>query len=136
MRFGLAREAVNGFLAERRCAPEKRDPHMVFRNGKAFVLLGGALVLASCVPPKATIVEAAAPAEKKVEKVPEPVVAEEPPMPTEQDLGLRMPTNMLELPSESDFRATNPTAKPGDAGAVISRPPTDPPSRVKPKAEP
>lgn len=108
---------------------------MVIRKGTTFVLLGFALLQASCVPPKATIVEAAAPPQKKVEKAPEPAVAEEPPMPTNQDDGLRMPTNMLELPSDSEFRATNPTAKPGEAGAVISRPPTDPPSRVKPKSD-
>ncbi len=100
------------------------------------MLLGCALLSASCVPPKATVVEAAPTAQKKVEKAPEPVALEEPLMPVSQDDGLRMPGNMLELPSDNDFRATNPTAKPGDAGAVISRPPTDPPSRVKPKEEP
>lgn len=100
------------------------------------MLLGCALLSASCVPPKATVVEAAAPTQKKIEKAPEPVAAEEPLMPMNEGDGLRMPGNMLELPSDSDFRPTNPTAKPGDAGAVISRPPTDPPSRVKPKEEP
>ncbi|RYD20004.1 MAG: hypothetical protein EOP88_16795 [Verrucomicrobiaceae bacterium] len=109
---------------------------MVIRKGTTFVLLGCALLSASCVPPKATVVEAAAPAQKKVEKAPEPIAQEEIPLPSGEDYGLRMPSNMLELPSDSDFRATNPTAKPGDAGAVISRPPTDPPSRVKPKEEP
>lgn len=109
---------------------------MVIRKGTTFLLLGGALLSASCVPPKATVVEAAPPAQKKVEKAPEPVASEEVPLPSAEDYGLRMPSNMLELPNDSDFRPTNPTAKPGDAGAVISRPPTDPPSRVKPKEEP
>lgn len=99
------------------------------------MLLGGALVLTSCVPPKAIVVEAAsAPAPKEVEKAPEPVAPEPlepPPLPND---GLRMP-DMLAMPGDDDFRATNPSTKTGeDAGAVISRPPTDPPSRVKPKA--
>lgn len=97
------------------------------------MLLGGTLVLASCVPPKATVVEAAPATPKKVEKAPEPVAPEplEPPLPAD---GLRMP-DMLAMPGDDDFRATNPSTKTGeDAGAVISRPPTDPPSRVKPKA--
>lgn len=100
------------------------------------MLLGCALLSASCVPQKATVVEAAPPAQKKVEKTPEPAVAEETPLPSfDGNDGLRV-GEMLDLPTESDFRATNPTAKPGDAGAVISRPPTDPPSRVKPKEDP
>lgn len=49
------------------------------------------------------------------------------------DDGLRLP-DMLGLPNESEFRSTNPDVKksPTGDGPVISRPPTDPPSRPKP----
>jgi hypothetical protein len=98
-----------------------------------FLVLGIVWALASCAP-KATVV-AEAPAMKKVEKAPEPAV-EEPAAPVQEDDGLRMP-DMLAMPGDGDFRSTNPAApKTGAAaGAVISRPPTEPPSRVKPKAD-
>ena len=94
------------------------------------------LAFASCAAPKATVVEQP-PAPKK-EKVPEPVVSEPvtPALPGDE---LRVP-DVFDLPSDGDFRATNPSATKGanEASAVISRPPverppTDPPSRVKPK---
>ena len=68
-----------------------------------------------------------------MEKAPEPVA--DPAMPAQEDDGLRMP-DMLAMPGEGDFRSTNPAApKAGAAsGAVIARPPTDPPTRVKPNA--
>jgi hypothetical protein len=51
--------------------------------------------------------------------------------------GIRMP-DLLAMPTDADFRPTNPAAKRaqagGPSGAVIARPPTDPPSRVKPKS--
>ncbi|MEY3894910.1 MAG: hypothetical protein RLZZ214_429 [Verrucomicrobiota bacterium] len=99
----------------------------------ACLVLGIATALASCAP-KATVV-AEAPAVKKVEKAPEQPVVEEPVLPVQEDDGLRGP-DMLVMPDEGSFRSTNPTApKTGAAaGAVIARPPTDPPSRVKPKA--
>lgn len=100
------------------------------------VLCGLVLALASCAAPKAVVV-AAAPLEKKKEpKVPEPV-APDPLLPGLPNDGIRGGDTMLALPGEGDFRATNPALpKPGGgSGAVISRPPTDPPSRVKPKAE-
>ncbi|MEO8617204.1 MAG: hypothetical protein ABI600_18850 [Luteolibacter sp.] len=92
------------------------------------------LALVSCVPPKAVVVEEPPPAVKK-EKPKEPVLAEAA-LPNLPDDGLRM-GNMLELPSDREFRTANSSAvKTGtDAGAVIARPPTDPPSRVKPKAD-
>ena len=100
------------------------------------VLIGITVALASCAAPKkATIVEQA-PALKKTgeAKVPEPSVPE--PVPELPDDGLRMGNSLLEMPKDGDFRATNPsTAKvEGQGGSVISRPPTEPPSRVKPKA--
>ncbi len=92
------------------------------------------LALVSCIPPKATAV-AEPTVKKKEEKLPEPVVAEEP-LPTTPDDGLRM-GNMLELPGDGEFRPGNPAAvKSGaEGGAVTVRPPTDPPSRVKPKED-
>lgn len=78
---------------------------------------------------------AAAPAVKKEQaKVPEPVVSE--PMPALQNDDIRGTEGMLALPGDGDFRATNPaiTKPPGGSGTVVSRPPTDPPSRVKPKS--
>lgn len=97
-----------------------------------WALLG---TLASCAPPKAVVITAGPTVAGKVEKKPEAEVAAEPAVPElPQDDGIRMP-NMLDLPSDGDFRATNPAAPGirGESGTVISRPPTDPPSRVKPK---
>ena len=97
------------------------------------VLLGAALAPMSCVPPKAIMV-AQTPALKKVEKLPE-VPISEPPVPTLPGDEIRMPPDMVGLPNDADFRATTPVgprAEPG-AGSVFVRPPTDPPSRVKPK---
>ena len=98
-------------------------------NIKTFALLGVALALASCAAPKSTVVEQAA-VPKTQESVPEPMVAESE-LPALPDDGIRMP-DMLGLPGDGDFRSTNPVGMKG-AGAVISRPPTDPPSRVRPK---
>ncbi|MES2438707.1 MAG: hypothetical protein V4584_06565 [Verrucomicrobiota bacterium] len=94
------------------------------------VLLGLALALGSCAPPKAAVIAPAPVVKKEPKKEPEPVVSE-PLAPALPDDGMPMP-DMLAMPSDSDFRATNP--KTGtQSGAVISRPPTDPPSRVKSK---
>ncbi len=99
-------------------------------NIKTSALLGVALALASCAAPKAVSVEQAVP--KKEEKLPEPVLEEMVALP---DDGMRMP-DMVGMPSDGDFRSTNPVGQKSSSGsgAVISRPPTDPPSRVKPKA--
>ena len=101
-------------------------------NIKTFALLGVALALASCAAPKATVVEQA-PVPKKQESVPEPVVAESE-LPALPDDGIRMP-DMLGMPGDGDVRSTSPVGQKtsSGSGAVISRPPTDPPSRVKPK---
>ena len=95
--------------------------------------LGFALLLPSCAPKATVVVEA--PVLKKVEKVQEPV-APELSVPAQVDDGLRMP-DMLAMPSEGDFRSTSPGAvKSSDSsGAVIARPPVDPASRLKPKAD-
>ena len=97
----------------------------------AFWGLGIALALVSCASPKATPVAETPAVPKKEEKVPEPVVVEEPGLPVLPDDGLRMP-DMVTMPEEGEFRSTNPEPKMGtQGGAVISRPPTEPPSRVK-----
>ena len=88
------------------------------------------LALFSCVPPKANVI---APPEPKQQVVAEATVPE-PPAATAPDDGMRLP-DMFGLPDDGEFRATVPTVpKTGvDANAVISRPPTDPPPRPKPK---
>lgn len=46
-------------------------------------------------------------------------------------------SNMLELPTDGEFRPTNPSLPRSGAAAspVFARPPTDPPSRAKPQAD-
>ncbi len=104
-------------------------------NLKQLWMAAIGMALASCAPPKAVVVEDA-PAPVKRE-APRQIAATEPTPPVLQDDGLRMP-DLLELPGEGEFRSSNPTAgrTGADAGPVISRPPTDPPSRVKPPEEP
>jgi hypothetical protein len=100
--------------------------------------LGLGLVVGSCAPPKALVIEEAPVQQKKVvEPKVEPVAVPELPVTGLPDDGIRMP-EMLNMPGEGEFRATNPALPklPGEAGAVISRPPTDPPSRVKPQPQP
>ena len=87
-----------------------------------------ALTLFSCAPKAVEVVEVPAP---KVEKPEEPAAL--PPtgnMPP--DDGIRLP-DMLSMPGEGEFRATRQVTPRGvsDSGAVIARPPTDPPSRPK-----
>jgi hypothetical protein len=113
---------------------EMRRAIMEMMNYKVCAVIGMAVATMSCAAPKATVV-AEAPLEKKV-KAPEPeaTVTAEPTLPV--DDGLRMP-DMLAMPQEGEFRSTNPNAPKtvNPSGAVISRPPTDPPSRVKAKAD-
>ncbi len=106
---------------------------MVSLKITTFALLGVALASPSCVPPKAIVIAAAPAVKKEAKKDPAPLVSE-PPIPALPDEGIRMP-NMLDLPSDGDFRATAPVVPRNDpsSGSVFVRPPTDPPSRVKPK---
>jgi hypothetical protein len=98
-------------------------------------LPGILLALASCASQKQEALPAPTAAVKEEVKPQEPAVEPEVGLPM-VDQGFRMP-EMLSLPNEGEFRATNPVLpKPATAGAVISRPPTDPPSRVKPTETP
>lgn len=91
-----------------------------------------ALALFSCAAPKAIVIEKAPEPKKEVAAAP---TEQEPQVPALPDDGLRMSPNILSLPGDAEFRATTPVApKPADGGSgVIVRPPTDPPSRPKPK---
>lgn len=104
---------------------------MVISKITTCALLGISMALVSCAVPKATAV-VQPPAIKKVE--PDAIVAE-PPLPTLPGDEIRMPPDMVGLPTDLDFRATTPVSPKADpgAGSVFVRPPTDPPSRVKPK---
>ena len=88
---------------------------------RTLATLGG-MALVSCAAPKAVVIEAPA-VPKKVVKAPQPVVEAPVPTPIVNE-GLRMP-DMLAMPTESEFRATNPTVPKlgNEAGAVIARPP-------------
>jgi hypothetical protein len=90
------------------------------------------LALFSCAVPKAILVQEA-PAQKKEEVAEIPAVPE-PLEPSGPDDGIRLP-DMLTLPGDGDFRATNPVTPKTtpEAGTVTVRPPTDPPPRPKPK---
>ena len=96
-------------------------------------LLGVSMTLVSCAIPKAAAV-APPPVTQKVVKAPE-VVVEESPVPALPGDEIQMPPGMVGLPKDEEFRATTPVAPRADpgAGSVFVRPPTDPPSRVKPK---
>lgn len=92
--------------------------------------MAAAIALASCGPlPKPYVLEVPAPKTEEP-KAPEPVTPEVAAPKPQSDI--QMPP-MLDLPGEGEFRASAPQPKTDGSGAVISRPPTDPPSRVKPK---
>lgn len=101
---------------------------MLYRTSISIAALGLAVALSACVPPKAeTVVEE--PPKKKETKVEAPVV--ENPLPDFQDQGIRMPADMLGLPSDNEFRSAGSPRGSTNVGPVISRPPTEPPSRVR-----
>lgn len=97
----------------------------------SFIIpLAPAIALFSCAPKAIVVEEAPAPKPTKEKPV---EVAES--LPTAPDDGLRIP-DMYTLPGNAEFRATSPTApRTGFSGAVTARPPTEPPSRPKPKAD-
>lgn len=111
-----------------------RESIMIISKITTCVLLAVALATISCVPPKAVMVAPAPTVKSKERKATESGTAGVPELPTMPDEGIRMP-DMLGLPTDLDFQATSPVLPRTGAGSgsVISRPPTDPPSRVKPK---
>lgn len=128
VRFARLRSCAGGGdrLFSRRAMPRPRIAH--------FLLATVALALASCAP-KAELV-ADAPIPKPAEKTtPVEPIAPEPEIPTLPDNEFRMP-DLTGLPTDADFRATTGAAAEERSGAVTSRPPTDPPSRVKPAEKP
>ncbi len=94
---------------------------------KSTALLAIALAFTACAPEAVVVEEQPEPVKKT-----DPKPVEEQPLPDigEPDDGLRIP-EMLTLPGNADFRATSPNVASSGTGAVISRPPTDPPSRPK-----
>lgn len=91
------------------------------------------LALASCAP-KASVVEEAPAAKMETPAVAQEPVSEEAPemdLPAAPDNEIRVP-GMLNLPTESEFRASSPQQPGSGSSGVFVRPPTDPPSRVKP----
>ncbi len=106
---------------------------MVTSKITTCALLGFAMALMSCATPKATVV-AQPPDPNLVKNEPEGAIPE-PPIPALPGEEIRMPPGMVGLPNDEEFRATTPVVPKSDpgAGAVFVRPPTDPPSRVKPK---
>jgi hypothetical protein len=92
-----------------------------------------AFALLSCAAPKAIVVESA-PASPRRQVAVESMDSVPGDLPLPDD-GIRLPEDMLAMPGDGEFRATSPNAikSGGEASAVIARPPTDPPSRPKPK---
>jgi len=129
----LRGDSQTAFLRHRAAALKLWGYNMVRPKITTCALLGLAMALASCATPKATVV-AQPPANKKVEKEPNATFVE-PPVPALPGDEIRMPADMVGLPKDEDFKATTPVGPKSDpgAGAVFVRPPTDPPSRVKPK---
>lgn len=86
----------------------------------------------SCAAPKAIVVEEA-PSEPVAKSQPAvaPVENPQPELPDLPNDGLRLP-NLLDLPGDEELRAGVSDKPARGSGAVISRPPTDPPSRPKP----
>lgn len=85
-------------------------------------------------PPKALAAESPRPAVKSARKsAPAGDLPRNPSGNLSND-GLRLP-DMLTMPEKGEFQSANPTAAKtgGGTGAVTVRPPTDPPSRPKPK---
>ena len=122
-----------GFLGRGTAVPELREFIMANWKITTSALLGISMGLMSCAIPKATVVSPP-PVTQKVTKAQETNV-EELLVPTLPGDEIRMPADMVGLPTDDEFRSTTPVmprADPG-AGSVFVRPPTDPPSRVKSK---
>lgn len=92
------------------------------------------MALVSCVAPKAVVVESPLAPKPAQAAISEP--SAKPKRPALQNDGLRLP-DMETMPGEDEFRAakTPPAGDNAGSGAVISRPPTEPPAKPKPKEE-
>jgi PBP1b-binding outer membrane lipoprotein LpoB len=91
----------------------------------ALACCAPALVLLSCAAPKASVAEAPAPETQPVEKT----APSEPSTPAMQEDGIRLP-DMLSLPNEDELRsAVSPPNQTPESGAVIARPPAEPPKK-------
>ena len=103
---------------------------MTKTNLVTLARLAPVMALFSCAAPKATVVELPAQPKKEVAAV-EPEISE-PAAPSLANDGIRLP-DMMTLPKDDEFRATNPgqSSPTADSGAVIARPPLEPPSRPK-----
>ena len=114
------------------------NPDLVKLNRLACLTAALLGMLTSCFP-KAIVVGLPVPGKKQDAVAAMPTgpihsVAPNPATRVASDEGPRLPGNLLDMPGEGEFRATNPVdPKADNSGAVISHPPTDPPSRVKPK---
>jgi len=105
---------------------------MVKSQFATLARLAPALALCACAVPKAIVIELPKKNQTNPSATPPALAnANLPPMPED---GIRLP-DMLAMPGDSEFRATAPNATKGGsaASAVSARPPTDPPSRPKPK---
>ena len=104
---------------------------MAMRLVLTITACAASAALWSCAPRKAIIVEAAPVTPKTEAPLAANVPAEPGDLPPPDD-GIRLP-DMLGMPAESEFKTSSHGTKPSEGGAVVARPPTDPPSRPKPK---
>ena len=103
---------------------------MSIRHSGIAIVAGACWALASCAAPKPTVVE---PPTKPVKKT-EATADQSEPGPPKSPMRIG---DMLELPKDSELRATNPGAaadKPGGAAVIVSPPPQ--PSEKKPETTP
>ncbi len=109
------------------------NPDLVKLNRLACLTAALLGMLTSCFP-KAIVVGLPVPVKKQHAVAVTPTVPSLSNAPhVASDEGPRLPGNLLDMPGEGEFKATNPVdPKSDNSGAVISHPPTDPPSRVKP----
>jgi len=96
-------------------------------NIQQLVILAAALTVVSCRVPKASAPEKPPIPKQESPKPPALALPTGGIVPLPND-GIRM-GDMLDLPTEGDFRSIVPKQSPGP---VVARPPTEPPSRVKP----
>lgn len=125
--FNLACAPRKGFARTRfPVSPRPMRPSLSI----ASLLILPLAALVSCAAPKAVVVEEpASPTPAPAEESETPVVADAPATPAVPDDGIRLP-DMLGLPGDSEFkRPTAASAPASSSGAVIARPPVNPPAQ-------